>query len=273
MSVVHTAVRLVRRAADNPVLERTTRAGFLGYGLLHLALAWLSLRLAFGSPPHESDPSGAFRTVADQPFGRWLLAAIAVGLAAMALWQGFEAAAGHRNERRGERRRERIFSVGRAAIYAALALTAARIVLGAPASSASQQEQATGGLLDSTAGRWLVGVIGVGVVVVGVGMVVYGVRRDFDRRLRISNMRRRTRRAANILGCLGYVAKGAAFAVVGILIAAAAVTHDPSKSRGLDQALRTLAAQPFGVALLSLLAVGFAEFGFYCFIQSRHRKV
>jgi hypothetical protein len=83
----------------------------------------------------------------------------------------------------------------------------------------------------------------------------------------------RTRRTAVRLGQFGYIAQGAAFAIVGVLLTEAAITNDASKSRGLDEALRTLAGQPFGTLLLIVVAVGFAAFGVYCFYQSRYRKV
>jgi hypothetical protein len=86
-------------------------------------------------------------------------------------------------------------------------------------------------------------------------------------------MSQRTRQLARRLGQFGYLAKGVAFTIVGLLLLDAAITHNPAKSRGLDAALRALAHQPFGVILLIVVGVGFAAFGVYCFIQSRYRKV
>ncbi|GAB3871622.1 DUF1206 domain-containing protein [Dactylosporangium cerinum] len=53
----------------------------------------------------------------------------------------------------------------------------------------------------------------------------------------------------------------------------AAVTNDPGKSRGLDAALHTLVAQPYGKFLLLAVALGVAAFGVYCFFQAKYRKV
>jgi len=58
-----------------------------------------------------------------------------------------------------------------------------------------------------------------------------------------------------------------------VLLVSAAVTYDPDKARGLDAALRTLAAQPYGGFLLAVVALGIAAFGVFCFIQARYRKV
>jgi hypothetical protein len=53
----------------------------------------------------------------------------------------------------------------------------------------------------------------------------------------------------------------------------AAISDQAARSKGLDGALRTLASQPLGTALLVIVAVGFAAFGVYCFAQSRYRKI
>jgi type IV secretory pathway VirB2 component (pilin) len=72
------------------------------------------------------------------------------------------------------------------------------------------------------------------------------------------------------VGKVGYIAKGIAFMVIGGLFVAAGVTHDPQKSGGLDDALRTVVQQPFGPFLLILIAVGIACYGFFCFARARH---
>jgi hypothetical protein len=113
----------------------------------------------------------------------------------------------------------------------------------------------------------------VAVIGLGVGMVLYGAKRSFEQRLRIGQMSRKTRQTAARLGQLGYVAKGVAFGIVGILLAGAALRHNAAQSRGLDAALRTLAAKPYGDLLLVLIAAGFAAFGGYCFFQVKYRKV
>ena len=55
-------------------------------------------------------------------------------------------------------------------------------------------------------------------------------------------------------GKIGYAAKGIAIGIVGVLFLYAAVTHDPKKSGGLDQALQEVLEQPFGPFLLGVIA-------------------
>jgi hypothetical protein len=86
-------------------------------------------------------------------------------------------------------------------------------------------------------------------------------------------MTRNARRVTRRLGQVGYVAKGIAFTIVGVLLVDAALTDNPAKSRGLDAALHLLVEQPYGVLLLIAVGAGFAAFGIYCFVQAKYRKV
>jgi len=53
----------------------------------------------------------------------------------------------------------------------------------------------------------------------------------------------------------------------------AAVQFDPSKANGLDPALKALAAQPFGMFLLVVVAIGLAAYGVFCFFDAKYHKV
>ena len=72
---------------------------------------------------------------------------------------------------------------------------------------------------------------------------------------------------------LGYIAKGVALGIVGVLFVTAAVTADPSKSTGLDGALHTLRDQPAGVLLLVIVALGFVAYGVYSFVRARYGRI
>ena len=247
-----------------------TRIGFIGYGLLHLALAWVAAQIALGKAEEEGDQSGAFKQLAGQPFGEVLLWFVVICLVALMLWQVILAIWGHTDVRGKERIFERVSSAARVVLYGALAWTAGKVVVGAPASSAQQQEQATAGVMAHTAGAWLVGLAGLVVFGFGIGMIYYGFKKKFVKKLSIGTPH--GREVAIRAGQIGYAAKGVAFGIVGVLLVQAAVTNDPGKSRGLDAALHTLAGQPFGKFLLLAVALGVAAFGVYCFFQARYRK-
>jgi hypothetical protein len=273
MSLTHSAQATASRTANSRWLETLARVGFIGYGIVHLLFAWLALQIAFGQSSDDGDQSGALRTLAAQPMGKFLVVAIAVGLLAMAIWQGLEAAAGHRAERGGERVVERLASAGRTVVYLYFAWTAWKVFSDAGSNSADKQEALTGELMTSSGGRWLVGLAGLVLAAIGAGLVIYGLVKRFEKHLKTGEMDARTRKLARRLGMAGYIAKGVAYAIAGILVVVAAVNYDPEKARGLDAALRALREQSYGTILLTLVALGIAAFGAFCFLQSRYRKV
>jgi hypothetical protein len=247
--------------------------GLIGYGLLHFAIAWLAIEIAVWHSKLKADQAGAFYLLKRQPLGKVLLIIIAVGLGAMALWQLLLAAVGQRQYTGKRRTLERLGSLGRVIVYAFLLWTAIKVLTSSTASSSKSQEKMTAGVLGDPLGEWLVAIGGVIVFAIGIGMIIYGFKRAFAPKLALGSLSKRARTGILTLGQVGYIAKGLAFAVVGALLFDAAIADNAHRSNGLDGALRELAAQPFGTFLLSIVALGFAAFGLYCFAQSRYRKI
>ncbi|MGQ0575159.1 MAG: DUF1206 domain-containing protein [Pseudonocardia sp.] len=116
--------RLVREGpSDAPgrVVDALGRVGLVGYGVVHLLVAWLALQVAFGVPDVAADAQGAIGTVAATPFGTAALAVAVVCLLAFALWQVVAAAIGFRWVRGGERFRKSWGAVAKAVAMTALA--------------------------------------------------------------------------------------------------------------------------------------------------------
>jgi len=272
MSLTQSAEATASRAAHSKVLEVLTRAGFIGYGVVHLLFAWLALQVAFGRAAPAGDQSGALNALAAQPLGRFLVIAIAIGMLAMAIWQALEALVGHRAERGRGRVFERLASVGRTLVYAYFAWTAYQVSDKAT-TSADKQQDLSQDLMAATGGRWLVGLAGAALTALGVGLVWYGLTKRFEKHMHTARMSPGVRRTSRRLGMTGYPAKGVAYAIAGGLIVVAAVTYDPNKARGLDAALRTLRDQSYGQVLLTVIALGIVAYGLFCFVQARYRKV
>ena len=122
-------------------------------------------------------------------------------------------------------------------------------------------------------GRWLVGIIGLAIVIAGLVLVFEGVRRKFLKYLQLAELSPRTRRLVERLGMIGTAARGAVFALAGVLVVEAAVTYKPAKAGGIDKALLTLRNQPFGEFLLFVAALGLIIFGVYSLCEARWRRV
>ena len=260
-----------RRASRSRPAQWLARLGLTARGVLYILIGVVAILVAIGQRAHEADQAGALQLLAGQPYGVVALWLLFLGFTGYALWRLSEAAFGVTGEGNGAG--PRLKSLARAVPYAIFAYLTIKVITGKKASQASQQKDTTATIMHHTGGRWLVGIVGLGIVIVGVALVVEGIRRKFMKYLRTYEMSPRTRRAIEKLGMIGTTARGLVFALVGVLVIDAAVQFKPSRAGGLDKALLTLRNQPFGEFLLILAAIGLLAFGVYGLAEARWRQV
>lgn len=263
---------VAKQAAESAPMRLLGRIGLATYGVVHLLVAYLAVQLALGTPTDKADKTGALHAVASTTAGLWPLWAVSVGLGALAVWQLSEALLGHRNLRGWRRGARRTVEVGEAVLFGYLAYGAGRIAAGGKSPSDADQSSLVARLLAQPYGRWIVAAIGLGVLAGAVLLVHHGLTGAFQRGLDLSGTDPATRRTAIRLGQLGYPALGCVYGIAGLLVVVAAVRVDPSQATGVDLALRTLAAQPYGPYLLLVVAAGLAAFGVYTLYDARLRR-
>jgi hypothetical protein len=239
--------------------------------LLHLAVAWVAIQLVVpGSSSGKATGTGALATFADETTGKVTLLAMALGFGALVVWQGITGAVGYRDREGLKRHLLRLGAGGRTVVYGYLGYSAAALSLQGPSAQGSSPDSMTARVLAAPGGTFLVIAVGLGIAAVGVGQIVFGVGRRFLNQLddRARDGDRRT--PIVLLGQVGYVTKGVAFLAVGAIFGWAAVTHDPKKTGGLDQALTRLLADGLGRPAIVLVGVGIGVFGVYALVWSRH---
>ena len=261
-----------RRASDSQMARALARAGLTARGIIYILIGWVAALVALGHTSHEADQQGALQLLAAQPYGVVALWLLGIGFAGYALWRLSEAAFGVTVDGHGAG--PRLKSLVRAVVYAFFAVLTFKIIAGAGGRSQSaKQQDLTATIMQHTGGQWLVGIAGLAIVIVGVVLILEGVRRKFLKYLQLSQLSPRTRRLVEYLGMIGTAARGTVFALAGVLVIDAAVTHQASKAGGIDKALLTLRNQPFGEFLLILAALGLIIFGVYGLCEARWRKV
>jgi len=252
-----------RQAGDNPALVAAARVGFAVNGVLHLVIAWLGLQLAWGGGGGSADQSGALQTLASTGGGRLLLWVAVVGFLALAVWQATEAVVGE------PKLQDRAKAVATGVLYLFLSFSSLNWARGPGASSSTQQSvDFTSSLMGKPAGRVLVAVLGLVIVGVGGYFVAKGWRRTF-----LADLAGHPGPLAEKLGRVGYVAKGAAVVLVGILFVLAAAHGAPGEATGLDGALRTLLHAPYGPVLLTAVSLGLAAYAGYSFVRARYARL
>jgi hypothetical protein len=251
------------------VLAWGVRGGLLGYGVLHLLVAWVAVRLVLTPQQGRVTGQGALAQLAGETSGRLTLAVMAVGFAALVVWQLIAAAVGF-HERDGRLRGfERFAALCRAAVWGYLAVTTTELAFEG-GSSGGSPSATTAAVMSWPAGSWLVAAVGVVVAAVGIGLGVFGWRVGFLDQLDHHARSRGRRVPIVVLGRVGYVTKGIALVVIGVLLVWAAWTHDPHKSGGLDRALYELLGGGLGKAAIIVIATGLACFGLFLLARARH---
>jgi hypothetical protein len=261
-----------RVVASRP-FEWFARSGFLARGAVYGIIGLLALKLAVGAGGKTTNQQGAMRTIADQPFGRTLLALLAVGLAAYALWRLTRAALG-RGPEGVDRGIDRVGALGSGLVYAALCVAAIEILLGARGGQSSgNAKQTTAGVFDWPAGRWLVLLAGVGLIGVGLYQGYRALTQDFLKDSKTEEMRPEVRRWIARIGTVGHFARMVVFGLIGIFVAKAALEFRAKEAVGLDGALAKLQHQSYGHFLLGVVAAGLIAFAVYSFSDSRYRRI
>jgi len=249
------------------------RGGLVARGVVYGVVGIIALKVAVGSGGKATNQQGALTTIARQPFGKVLLIATAIGLGGYAAWRLLRAAIGHGTQER-DSAFDRVAALASGLAYAALCVTAVKILIGASSSGAANNPQkTTAGVLGWTGGPEIVGIVGA----IFIGVALYqgykGVSEKFMDSSNTAQMSRQVRRAYTAIGIFGHLARMVVFGLVGYGLIKAALDYNPHNAIGLDGALNKLAHSPYGPLLLGIVAVGLIGFGLYSIVDARYRKV
>ncbi len=261
-------------------VEPVMRAGYAARGAVYLIVGGFAFLAAHdgGAAPGTK---GALDNLLGGPVGVALLAAIAAGLLAYAVWRGLCALWDLEDKGGGAKG-----WIGRGGqlvsglTHLALAVYAGSLVWqtagsgGGQASQAGQgggstTESGTAMLMQQPFGRWLVA--GVGLVVIGVG-IYHFVKAHKETYKETLAADRAAERLAPVVK-FGLDAHGAVIAIIGGFFIWAALTADPQKAGGIGQALDTVRGALFGQVLLGLVGAGLVAFAVYCWVEARYRVV
>ena len=270
------------RGASGVWLRAVSRLGLVCRGTVYLIVGYLALRLALATHGRTGAPAssaGAVQAVTEPAWGRVLLVLLVAGLGAYALTQLIEAVfrPSHADTVIGRWRQRAVSSWG-CLLYLAFCLSTAWLLVATrPKQTAgSEQRQATdvtADLLRTGAGRLLLTLAGVIVVVAGVEVGRRSVRLDFRERFTAEHMSRALAMITRTLGGFGCVARAIVFMLVGVFILKAAVLSEAKQAKGLDAVFRSVASSAYGSWLLALLASGLICYGLYCLLEARYRDL
>ena len=252
-------------------MEIMARAGFAVSGLLHFLVGSIAIRLAMGGQGH-ADVSGAVQELASQPAGPLLLWSSFAACVALAIWQASDAVFDYSNLPKREKTLRKLKAAGQALVFTAFAVTLASFAIGSGKDNSQSASDFTIALMKAPGGIALLIVVGAAVAITGIVYGIRGVRKSFEKNLRMPAPGP-TRTAVTVSGVVGYVAKGFALLLVGLLIIIATVRAHPEESTGLDGGLKALRDQPFGLYLLAAAGIGLICYGVYSMMRAKLAKM
>jgi hypothetical protein len=259
-----------------PWITLLARFGYAAKGVVYIIIGAIAAFAAFKGRGRTTDSQGALEEIILQPYGKYLLGAVAIGLAGYALWRFVQAL--NDTEDKGSGIKGIVIRIGYAIIgvvYVGLAFSAVQIILGSGGNSNndSSSKEWTATLLSQPFGQWLVGLIGLGFIAAALSHFYKAYTIKFRKKLLIDEMSKGVQTFAIRTGRFGLAARGVVFGIIGAFLIQAALHSNAGEARGLSGALSALGEQTYGQVLLGVVALGLVAYGFYMLILSRYRRI
>ncbi len=267
---------MARQLAQKPSLwvERLARLGYAAKGVVYGIVGLLAAQAAFGAGGKTTDTRGALQEIVAQPFGKFLLAVVALGLVGYVLWRFVQAIKDPENKGTDSKGILQRIGYGiSGVIYAGLAISAVRIILGAAGGNSNSTQDWTARLLSQPFGQWLVGTVGAFIIGLGFYQFYKAFTAKFRKELNLTQLSDTEHKWVLGISGFGLAARGIVFCVIGFFLIQAARQSDASEARGLGEALQALAQQPYGPWVLGIVALGLVAYGIYMVIQARYRRI
>lgn len=263
------------KSKARPWIENLARAGYAAKGLVYVVIGALALQAALGAGGQTTDTKGALFVIAQHSWGRALLIVLSVGLAGYALWRvvmGIWDSESKGNDAKGII--TRIGYVFSGLAYGGLALTAFQLIGGTQQRTGhSMRYDWTARALAQPWGRWLIAIVGLVVIGIAINAFYKAYSAKFREHLKTASMSATETTWVTRAGRAGYAARGVVFLLIGWFFIQAALHSSARETGGLDQALTTVAQQPYGPWLLGIVAAGLVAYGLYGWYEAFYRRV
>lgn len=255
-------------------VQNLARVGLIARGTVYVLIGVLALMVIVygpGAGGKITDSRGALRALVQQPLGYFLSSLIALGLFCYAIWRvlagifDYDVYGGGWSG--GFVRAGQVLG---GFVYMGLGAYALNLMfLFTRTNTRASEQRLVRWLFELPFGTWIVGAVGVGILVFGVAQFVIAWLEAFRHYIHVPPEHARV----IVTICkYGLMARGMVFTLIGWFFTRAALTHSAREAGGFREAWRALRAQPMGDAWVTFVALGFIAYGFFSAIEARYRK-
>ena len=252
--------------------EKFARFGLISKGIVYFLMGMLSVLAAFGLSSEKGDKSGAFKLIYEQPYGRVILIAIALGLLGYVMLRFLQAF--KNTENKGKDFKGILDRIGygmSAVLYLAIGVYAIRLVLeGASSDEGDSRQFIVSKVFEYPGGEYIVGIASLIVIGMGIYQIIRGVTGRFMKKVNLykSNMKD----AFKTTGVIGYISRGIVLGIIGYFLFHAAWLSNPGEAQGTGAAFDFL-QNNFGSLMMALVALGLAAYGVFCFVKAKYQRI
>ncbi|GAB3531434.1 DUF1206 domain-containing protein [Pontibacter brevis] len=259
-------------------VENFAKVGLSAKGVVYCLIGVVAFMSAFelgGKSTENTDRTGTFQFLLDQPFGKWLLGIVAVGLICYVLWRFIQAI--QDTDREGSDAKgiaKRIRYAFSGIVYAGLAYLAGRMALGNGGGSGGDSRQTLASeLLQQPFGQWLAGIVAVGIMLAGLYQIYQGFSKKYRKKIKSSGLKSDVEDTMIRAGMAGFIARGIVWLVIGYMFLQAALHSNASEAGGNSRAFAFLEEASYGSYLLGAVALGLICYGVFMFMRAKYLPV
>ena len=276
--VVKKMVRILdRRIVFNPgvimILKIAGRIGFIFHGLIFFSIGIMSFIFVY-KLDRAVGFKAAMQDLLSNTFGQFLVIIMAIGLIGFAIWRFLQAF--FDTEEKGSSFialfiRFVYVLIGLFYIWLSYSLTA--MVFGKTGEHANIQIAGLiAMLLNVWYGPWILGIAVLIICGIGIYQFYLTFTGAFQDTLLRNIMSEQSWKTLDILGRIGFAARGIVFVGIGVLLALATYYHQP-KEAGLQAEVITAMTTHMGRAIGMILSAGLIVFSFYEMSNVRYRYI
>jgi len=262
---------------DSNWIKSIAKAGFMAKGLVYSLVGLLAIMSAFhlgGQKSENSDQTGVFKFIEEQPAGKIILLIVAIGLLCYSIYRFIQTFLD--TEKKGTKMSglaKRFTYFFSSATYLFISFLAFKVFADKKDSGGGNTKQdAISTLLQEDYGKWLL--IAAAIIIAGIGLyqIWYGNSEKYKKHIDTQKLGVNASRYLLRAGKVGYIARGIVWLIISFLFFKATMNGKPSEAGSTSSAFSFIQDASYGTYLLAALGLGLICYGVFNFVRAAYEK-